>query len=49
MTTDQEKQQLRAAIRRLSAQLSPRYREAADRAAVSRRQPWKKREPLLIV
>ena len=32
MTTDQEKQQLRAAIRRLSAQLSPRYREAADRA-----------------
>ena len=30
MTTDQEKQQLRAAIRRLSAQLSPRYREAAD-------------------
>ena len=35
MTIDEEKQQLRATIRRLSAQLSPRYREAADRAIYS--------------
>ena len=32
MTIDEEKQQLRATIRRLSAQLPFRYREAADRA-----------------
>ena len=32
MTKDEEKQALRAAIRQLSAQLSPRYRAAADRA-----------------
>lgn len=32
MTTDTEKQQLRQTIRRLSAQLSPRYRAAADDA-----------------
>ena len=32
MTIDEEKQQLRATIRRLSAPLPFRYREAADRA-----------------
>ena len=32
MTTDTEKQQLRETIRRLGAQLSPRYRAAADSA-----------------
>ena len=34
MTTDTEKQQLRQTIRRLAAQLSPRYRAAADAAIV---------------
>ena len=32
MTKEAEKQQLRAAVRRLNGQLSPRYRSAADRA-----------------
>ena len=36
MTTEQEKRQLRAAIRRLAAQLSPRYRASAD-GAIARR------------
>ena len=36
MTTEQEKRQLRAAIRALAAQLSPRYRASAD-GAIARR------------
>ena len=32
MTTDQEKRALRTTIRQLAAELSPRYRAAADRA-----------------
>ena len=38
MTIDEEKQQLRATIRRLSAQLPFRYREAADRAIAAAKQ-----------